>query len=153
MQHAPAVQYPVGRARLHLLLIVLLGVLGALALSGWMAMYGDILVRHAVGWTVWLATLVWAGLAWWRAPVGDLAWSGDGWSWTQRGQVSAVALQTQLQLDLQHTLLLRLVPPVQRANWLWLERSRQPLRWSALRRAVFAPIQAAPGAAAHESLA
>lgn len=151
MQHAPAVQYPVGRARLHLLLIGLLGVLGALALSGWMAWYDDIRLRHAAGWTVWLATTAWAGLAWWRAPAGDLAWSGDAWSWTQRDQISAVAVQPQL--DLQHTLLLRLSQPAQRGNWVWLERSRQPRQWAALRRAVFAPTQAAPGAAVHEDLA
>ncbi|MDD5030252.1 MAG: hypothetical protein PHH58_12250 [Rhodoferax sp.] len=149
MQHAPAVQYPVGRSRFHLVLIVLLGSLGALALSGWLSAQDDLYAWQAASWTGWLATTAWASVKWWRTPVGELAWSGNGWSWTQQGQANAVLLQ--VELDLQQTLLLRLLQPARHARWLWLERSRQPTQWLALRRALFAPTRAPTGAQAPEN--
>jgi len=137
MHHAPAVCYPVGRSRFHLMLIVLLGALGAFALSGWMAVLDVLSARHLASACIWLTAVVWAAWAWWRSPQGELAYGGDGWSWTQAGQTDAVSVH--VELDLQQTLLLRVVKPTYRPLWLWLERRRSPMHWQALRCAVFAP--------------
>ena len=45
--------------------------------------------------------------------------------------------EVQVALDLQSHLLVRWQPEAGPVLWLWLERSRAPLAWGALRRAVY----------------
>jgi len=143
MSSAPAVRYPVGRSRFHLLLVTVLGCSGALALSGWMIVQGEPNVRHVVGWLFWLATGLLAVLTWWQTRVGELVFDGCGWIWCCRDQSTSVSIQ--VELDVQHTLLLRMSLPGHGTCWLWLERSSQPMLWPAARRAVFARQRDLPG--------
>lgn len=137
MHHAPAVRYPVGRSRFHLTLILLISFLSAFALVGWVAVQDDLTWRHGASWVVWCVTVSWAGWAWWRSPQGELAYGSDSWTWMQRGQIQAVSVR--VELDLQHTLLLHVAPSSNRSLWVWLERMSAPMQWQAVRRAVFAP--------------
>lgn len=148
MHHAPAVRYPVGRSRFHLLLMLMLGLLGACALTGWMVVQDRLSWRHMASWAVWLVALSWAGWAWWRSPQGELAYGSAGWTWTRLGQISGVVVC--VELDLQHALLLRAARPAHAPLWLWLERRQVPTRWQAVRRAVFAPTPTAAAQAGQE---
>ena len=150
MHSAPSVTYPVGRSRLIGALVlaglgcgVSAAVLGAVQASAlpWFAVAG-------------LATAVmagcWAGLRWWRTPAGHLSWDGRGWAWSADSALDgpAAPFVVLVCLDLQTALLLRQSGGMRVARWFWLERSRFPQRWSALRRAVYSPAihEAAPDA-------
>lgn len=129
MHNAPSVNYPVGRSRFAGALAAVAWLLGGLALAGWALQAAGPGWRHALGLAAWLAGGLLAGLAWWRSPAGELAWDGGQWSWAG----GAVAAPPRVVLDLQHRLLLQLA----NAQWLWLERDRDPPNWDALRRAVY----------------
>lgn len=149
MRNAPSVSYPVGRSAFQAGVIVVLGLLGALALllprlwcpavPGWV---------WAVGAILWLLWCAWAGLGWRRTPSGRLHWDvralptagtrAGVWRWLPDG-APAVELQAlDWVWDAQVVVLARPHSPGQRVPWLWLEGWREPARWDDLRRALTA---------------
>ena len=146
MHGAPSVSYPVGRCRLAAALQALVGLAGAAAVGAWLAQAPAGSMRPWFG----AAALAVAGAAGWHAwrqsPTGLLAWDGTGWRWADgRGEVPG---RIAIALDLEGWLLLHWQPEGARGAWLWLERSREPKAWPALRRAVYSPATSgAPGAA------
>ena len=137
MRSAPSVSYPVGRSLWS----------GALALALWTAGAAGLVAWAASGAGAWRLSLAgvasvaagaWALAAWWRQPAGLLGWDGARWSWSTGDGPVVDGCGVRAVLDLQSGLLLRLSAP-EGARWLWLERSRLPARWDALRRAVYSP--------------
>lgn len=135
MDNAPAVEFPLGRSSFQARLIA--GVVGisGVAVLLWFGPGGDARQWLAFGW--WLLASGWMWVEWWRSPRGSLLWDGVSWS-LLIGSRSLLVLPA-LVLDLQHIVLLRL-QAVDKAGstWVWLDRSRHPVRWLALRRAVYA---------------
>jgi len=141
MHSAPSVSYPVGRSSF------LAGLLGVLWLAGAMVCWP---VWHEQGVTDWRAAvsigatlLAGACAFWWwcRLPSGRLLWDGGQWSLQVTG-VPAVVPATgtvRVALDLQSRLLLQLegLATDGARAWLWLDASADPLRWHALRCAVY----------------
>jgi hypothetical protein len=72
-----------------------------------------------------------------RPQEGQLEWDGQSWVWEAQGQRRIGEVRPRL--DWQQGLLLEFLAQDGRAAWLWLERGSAPLRWDALRRAVYAP--------------
>jgi len=134
MHKAPAVQYTVGKTRVHLGLVLSVALFSAVVVSVWaMQSQTGTLPLTLVG-LVWTACTLWGSLGWWRVPTGQLCWDGQAWVWRQGAQ--ELTLQLQVRLDLQHTMLLRARPVQGLALWLWLEQATQPAQWRMLRRAV-----------------
>ena len=149
MRNAPSVSYPVGRSAFQAGVIVVLGLLGALALLlpllWFPSVPGWVWVAGALLWLFWSG---WAWLNWSRAPRGRLHWDARAlpatgtragvWRWLAEG-VPAVELQTlEWVWDAQHVVLLRPRGTGQRLPWLWLEGRCEPARWDDLRRALTA---------------
>ena len=149
MRNAPSVSYPVGRSAFQAGVIVVLGLLGALALllplRWYPAVPGWVWVAGALLWLFWSG---WAGLNWSRAPRGRLQWDARAlpatgtragvWRWLPDG-APAVELQAlDWVWDAQVVVLARPRSPGQRLPWLWLEGRREPARWDDLRRALTA---------------
>jgi hypothetical protein len=135
MHGAPSVSYPVGRSALA----------GAILAAAWGAGAAAGLAWWAAGVTGWRADLAlatvlaagaWAAASWWLAPAGLLAWDGSAWSFAEGSAATAEGGALRVALDLQRALLVRWQSPAA-ARWLWLERGRLPMRWDALRRAVY----------------
>lgn len=149
MHHAPSVQYPVGRSRIAVAVVVCLWSLGAFAAVGQAWQTGGLggLVLLTGG-----SVLLAGAIACWylrQTPVGALRWDGESWYWLPASPspgACSVPLTTppQVSLDLQLVLLLSLNAKGQRACWLWLEQSQLPDRWDDLRRALFSKRQGAP---------
>jgi len=141
MHSAPSVTYPVGRSRLTGLL-VLSGAVGGVAAATLAAVQaGSLHWIGLLGLGIAIAAGTWAGVRWWRTPAGHLSWDGQGWTWSPdaMSEGTVVPLGLLVCLDLQTVLLLRQPGEWGASRWFWLERSRFPLRWSALRRAVYSP--------------
>jgi hypothetical protein len=145
MHGAPSVKYPVGRSYLAAGILLAAWALGATACAWWSW-------SGASGWRTGLAlstVLVTGGIAahWWaRQPEGLLGWDGTAWTWDDGGSEADCGM-VEVGLDLQWLLLLRW-GGADRRRWFWLEGSRMPGRWAALRRAVYsrADPAALPGA-------
>jgi toxin CptA len=135
MHNAPAVSYPVGRSRFQGRMMSVVSLLGLVSAAVWFTQ------AEATGWRQWLmlsgATLVAFGAWWqWRHPViGQLAWDGVAWTWTEAD--TSVPVQLVLIADLQQAMLL-LLDGARAANrpWVWVDRDASSMRWLALRRAV-----------------
>ena len=137
---APAVQYPVGRSRWLIVVLVLMQLASLAVLVAWL-LQGAGAEQHVA----MASLLLWAGAAllvlrfWSRLPVGTLRWEGACWHLCRvagppvdqtLGEVAVV------QLDLQHHMALAF-PDARPAIWLLVERRREPVCWLELRRAVY----------------
>lgn len=140
MHSAPSVTYPVGRSHFT-------GAMGLAAVaSGVAAALGSLQAGgHPLlavgGVAIALASGCWACLRWLEVPSGELSWDGQGWSWSADGPATQSVASRELLvcLDLQTAILLRQPQGGYVSRWFWLERARSPLRWGALRRAVYSP--------------
>jgi hypothetical protein len=142
MHSAPVVSFPVGRSRLHGVMVVAIATFGVMLLAMWMIKVGAFQTQYlGLAAMLWLVSSSLAVCCWVKTPDGILAWDGRNWSWTSCG-VSCLSAP-EVALDFQESLLLRL--HVQDAGdvWLWPERHSSPGRWLALRRALFAKTRAA----------
>lgn len=153
MRNAPSVRYPVGRCALYARWLLFLGALGLMALAGgwWVsgntAKPGVVLLAGGVLWLFWIGFALWS---WQRTPVGLLQWDAQAdsaternlagaWSWRSEAYQDGVTLlRVEAMLDLQTHMLLRLHNPDAASSWAWVERSRDPLRWNEIRRALIA---------------
>ena len=136
MHNAPAVTYPVGRSRFHAALLIGIAVITLLAGLLWHKL-GDPENWRQV---CFAATAIGSGLlafqAWRRTPDGNLHWDGQAWNWT--AGAALVGGTIGVHLDLQFCMVLSLRMADGTRVWLWPERRSNPMRWNALRRAVFA---------------
>ncbi|MDP1683964.1 hypothetical protein [Hydrogenophaga sp.] len=146
--------YPVGRCVFH---AWMLGLLGALSATAWFLLLTG---HHAAPdqpwrWAMSLTAIgsfgAWACaavLSWVRSPQGMLVWDASlrqdedevergAWLWRNKVRAQDTPLrELQLVLDLQDRVLLHMRMANASARWIWAERSRDPARWSDLRRAL-----------------
>jgi hypothetical protein len=146
MHNAPAVSFPVGRSRFQGGLIATLASAGFFTVLVW-AWQSDVLGwLQGVGLGLWVASFVWAAWQWWRTPEGSLSWDGMVWTWASFG--SSVVVLPSVHLDLQRAMLLRLRTEEGLTSWVWIERTRHPVRWMAIRRAIHARVRPVDGSSA-----
>ena len=141
MHGAPSVSYPVGRSRFAGALVLVLSLLGIAATAAWWLQAPAPTEKRVAAIACAVLVIGAALLAWWRSSVGQLAWTGETWTWTSArsscdGEVHAA-------LDLQSVLLLKF-EHARRGEWLWLERSSAPARWDDVRRAVYSRARPQP---------
>ncbi len=142
MHSAPAVSFPVGRSRFQGLAAASIWLAAAVLGAFWFDQQGLVGWRQGVLLAVLLGTGAVAARAWRLAPAGVLRWDGQAWCWEAGG--AAVGGVLAVQLDFQKFLLLRLRDDAGAPHWLWLEQSKEPARWAALRRAACAHAGAGP---------
>lgn len=144
MRNAPSVIFPVGRCPFWALLLACF----ALLLAGVLALAWSGLTRwQAIG--LALAVLLWwvvAARCVWRQPAGWLRFGGanprplpedTAWAWQgEPGSDGIPVAAPRLVLDLQVRLLLQVGGASGVPRWIWLEASRSPADWLALRRAL-----------------
>jgi len=150
MHSAPSVTFPVGRCIWYGASFLILSVMGALALGAW---YSFDAWRDGLSWpgmvgaVLWLAWVAFAAWTWRHAPVGHLRWIAldtggldaqrGVWHWHSVACPEGTALRgVERVLDLQVVALLRLHNADALARWIWVEKARDPTRWSVLRRAL-----------------
>lgn len=151
MRNAPSVVFPVGRCAFYGWLLVALGTLGLLVLSGWWLTSERTpaaIAVGAIGGTLWLLWTCLARHDWRMSPVGLLQWDAlatrldnpmlaGAWIWcTESSGQGRPLLSVGVAVDLQRLVLLRLRYPDSTSRWVWVERSLDPLRWNDLRRAL-----------------
>ena len=136
MHNAPSVSFPVGRSRFQGRLIGVLVGFGALTELTWSVQANSLDWRQWLGAGMCVTILAWSGRTWWRTPSGSLSWEGVAWYWAAGAR--SLVVMPQVVLDLQVALLLRLPRTADTGvTWLWLDRSSNPSRWMALRRAIY----------------
>lgn len=144
MDLPPAVRYPFGRSRVHLGAVV-----ACWMLMAWGAL--AFLLQQSTSWrgALLLFACAMAGLVavigWRNTRVGVLQWDGQLWTLIlpAGGPVQRIAStqelgQVRVVLDLQTTLLICAQGPLDRRQWIWLQRSSCPELWMDLRRALVA---------------
>lgn len=143
MRNAPAVHYPVGRCLLHGWLVWVFSGLGfvACAVWGWIVVMSPWLIWGSFGLAAMLAT---NGLIRWHTTsTGELSWNGHSWTYANAMGDSSnrrlIGLGVHVVLDLQSTMLIRILGADGEISWLWAEQRQYPTRWLAIRRALFAP--------------
>lgn len=133
-RQAPSVSYPVGPCVFWGGLMLAVWLAGAAGLA-WGVGQGGLpawtgLLPVAAAWPLW-----WN---WRRSPCGTLRWDGaQGWSW-QSAALEHELPAPQVVWRGQALLLLRLAGAPAPLGWLWLERTRDPVRWSSVCRATHA---------------
>ena len=139
MHKAPTVDYPLGRSRFQAFTLALVFFCVVSVDGTWFYLAADFGWRQWLGLAVTLVALLAALRAWHVSSSGILRWDGQSWSWETAGSRSMGTVRATL--DLQRFLLLCFCADAGTRQWLWLEQSRAANRWSALRRAVYAPMQ------------
>ncbi len=142
MHSAPAVTYPVGRSSFQVWLLCLTGLASVLVGLLWQYQGGPIGWRHGLYALTAVVCGFFAFRAWRLTPDGNLRWDGQTWSCTAR-QLSVSGMVT-VHFDLQFCMVLSLRSGDADRIWLWPERRRDPVRWNALRRAVYSHAAADP---------
>lgn len=150
MHGPPAVSFPVGRSRWHVVALAAALVPAVLAWPWLWLASGIEFSPMAVAAQMLLVCVVGAlaAWAWHRSPAGHLRWDGERWSWSD---LSVQTLHTTL--DAQAMVLVALRLENSRPVWLWLERGQgTPQAWRSLRRAlVYREGQASSGALSSQS--
>lgn len=136
MHNAPSVSFPVGRSHFQGRLLASLVCLGLLTLASWSFQSKILGWRHGLAACSLVLISVWVAWSWWRTHIGSFSWDGVAWHLAV-GTRSALVLP-EIVLDLQSAVLLRLqVVDGKGVAWVWLDRVSSPVRWMALRRAVY----------------
>lgn len=149
MHNAPSVTYPVGRCALYGWLLGVLGALGALMLAAWWLYAPQPTLTGGMASVIWLLWMAFALGSWRRASQGRIGWraterrvagtTAGGWHWLSATCPEGAPIErVELVLDMQFCALLRLHNANSLTRWVWVERTRDPLRWSDLRRALWA---------------
>ncbi|MBL0919798.1 MAG: hypothetical protein IBJ14_13935 [Hydrogenophaga sp.] len=150
MRNAPSVSYPVGRCAFWIgLLLGMAFLLVGTFLLAWSALPG------VAGWGLGLALVLWgyaAAHSAWHQPTGWLHYGGAsnasggdeaGWTWLRSRTATPVPLgKLRVVADLQHRVLLETSGAGAAPRWIWLDASRIPADWLALRRALLASAAA-----------
>jgi len=147
--HAPPVSYPVGRsvweARWLCLLWCLAALLAAAGVAQGAAPWAEAAAMAAFGVLVLLLAGAAVGLVVHLRcrPKGEFRWQEGGWHWLPanvHGTLGEPMPVNRIECvcDFQRRLLLRLHGGADLPRWLWLEQDLDPVRWLALRHAVWA---------------
>lgn len=133
MRSAPSVVFPVLRSRRVGVLMAALWCLGALPVTGWLVQVSAPLSARIVviAWTLLAGVL--CARHWRQTPADRLAWDGQSWS-----SSTVFDARLMVSVDLQSLLVLRLISPDGRAQWLMADRAAMPAAWHTLRCAVTA---------------
>ena len=146
MYKAPAVDYPVGLSRHLTLAFLSVWFFAAGVYVVWWLMVDRASWQHVLATAIFLMATALSVRAWRASSIGKLEWDGQSWWWdTGKFRVSGEVMP---RLDLQSLMLLEFYSHSRSRHWLWLEQQAAPLRWSALRRGVYALAQIDVGAAA-----
>ncbi len=142
MRNAPAVHYPVGRCHFHGWLLLIAGGLGFLVIGGW-HLTGNIEPGLAWYFAGVAAVLAANALYRWHSTVpGELVWTGQSWQYSRlinNAGIQPLAIhEVRVVLDLQSTLLIRVLGADGEIVWLWSEQRQLLTHWLAHRRALFA---------------
>lgn len=146
MNHAPAVQYPVGRSVWALRLHGVVMTAWLLAQMAW-GLYGAWSASPGAWWFSTFAGVLYGGWVWaclQRMPSGLLLWQPDPtiggvWRWQSQTYRHGVALdKVQHVLDGHTFVLLKTQTAAGLHLWLWLEQEASPADWLAIRRALHA---------------
>jgi hypothetical protein len=89
---------------------------------------------------VLVSVLSMAAHAWRQTDAGHLTWGGASWVWST-GQYSRSGCVV-VHFDIQSHMVVTLQDGQGRSIWLWLDRACDPVCWRALRRALYADIEA-----------
>ncbi len=146
MHSAPALTYRVRHSRVYACSVALIALAVTVVGSLWLEQMAS------AGWRGWLylgtsltclSVAAWGGF---RVQRGDLHWDGQAWSWSGTAALRPVSVQLLVHADFLIAMVLGLCAEDGQRFWLWPERSHDPSRWMALRRAVFSPQAARRGA-------
>jgi hypothetical protein len=136
MHNAPPVSYSAESSVVYATVLAALWGLGLAALCWWYWTAGAWSLRHSVtGITLLLASGL-AARSVMRLGKGELRWTGSAWTWTATATSSTDGALA-VHLDWQRGMLLSFTSFQGRRVWLCMAQSAQPLRWHALRCAVY----------------
>lgn len=136
MHNAPAVTYPVGRARHVGSVIVAVWLLALAVLGAGAPLTNYSLFKTSAAVAAWLMCGFVSWRCWHASAQGRLSWTGAEWLWTPLGLARPELGHPEVIWDMQRTLLILWHGPTRR-QWLWLVQSAQPALWLDLRRAVY----------------
>lgn len=136
MHTPPTVEYPLGPSRWFRRAWALLWSIALTVPIAWLWHAGPGALAPWIGLCVALLTAALATRIGRVVHNGVLVWDTNTWWWESGPARSSGRLTAEL--DLQNMLLLRFVSDAGLHHWFWLERGMDPVRWLALRRAVFA---------------
>ena len=136
MHSAPAITYPVGRSRFHAALLAGIALVTLLVGLLWQNLGNPQSWRQGLYAVTAIGFGMLAFQGWRRTPDGNLHWDGQAWNWTAGTVV--LGGKVGVHLDLQFCMVLSLRMGDGTRVWFWPERRSDPVRWNALRRAVFA---------------
>ena len=142
MHSVPALTYTVGRSRLQIGLLCVKGLVSILGGLFWQYRHGSFDWRQALYASTVLAFGLAAVWTWRRTPEAVLRW--DGQTWSLDAASDCVSGTMAVHLDLQSCMVLSLRTENGSRIWLWPERRRDPVLWSALRRAVYSSEASRP---------
>jgi len=144
---APAVRYPFGRSPVVVWVLSGIVVLGLANLLIWCFMGAASAVRGWIGFVLWGGCML-AAWRWWHVQrAGQLLWNGSEWLLRTDNAISSsgacvLRQRPRILLDVSSGMLVSVCIQGSWWNgcivWLWLERSREPGCWHALRCALFA---------------
>ena len=136
MHNAPAVTYPVGRARQVGAMVATVWLLALAVIVAAAPLTNSSLIKTSAAVAVWLVCGS-AAWRWWQSTVhGRLSWNGAEWLWTPKGLARPELGHPEVIWDMQRVLLVLWHGQTQR-QWLWLVQSAQAAHWLDLRRAVY----------------
>ena len=144
MRSAPAVSYPVGRSRFHMVLICMIAVIGTVVNVAWLVQPTPAPNLLLVSSTAVLqVALIWNAVHRWRLnQAAQLAWSGRNWRFSDFDRLAQGTAEAptsvRIVLDLQFTLLVFLTDAQGNGRWVWAEQRKSPPLWLPFRRALVA---------------
>ena len=137
MHRPPAASHSVPRSRWHLVCIVSIWMMAAVASAGhWQSAAGleskiaVLLVLSIFG--------LWALKDWFYTQQGRLRWDGQQWLWSGFGDVPVQKLF--VVLDFQRLILVKLQANPLGARWIWLDAPKRDRQWLAMRRAIVGTV-------------
>jgi len=144
---APAVRYPFGRSPVVAWVLLGVAVLGLADMLAWCFTGAGGVARGLTGIVLWVLCVL-AAWRWWHAQrAGQLLWNGSEWllrtdnAFSSSGEC-VLRQRPRVHLDVSTGVLVSVCVLGSwwngRTVWLWLECSREPRCWHALRCALFA---------------
>jgi hypothetical protein len=134
MHRAPAVNFPVKRARWQFGLVVCLSLLSLAALVAFTWAQTTVDLRSGGLALLILVTSGSALMGWRRSPQGRLRWDGEHWRWS--GFQDSPACRLVVVMDFQSVVVVKVTTEARAPIYLWLEQTPGDTSWRPLRRAI-----------------